>query len=184
MGQKTDSQNIVKGTYANYDELRKEQKDRNIEKLTYLDSTFNFRVEIPNWLKLMETGTIYVWGGKLPAVDSVENALVIKSFEKKRYKSLEDFEKYIVGDHVFGKPALWDSTHIAYGKKDLDDYSALGKAYRVSWFWHKRIYTCQYVLMETKTAYLWVDFTSTPNTYDKNLPKFQEFMSGFEKTNF
>ena len=37
----------------------------------------------------------------------------------------------------------------------------------------------QFVLTETKTAYIWINFTSTRDTYDKNLEKFMEFLKGF-----
>jgi hypothetical protein len=40
------------------------------------------------------------------------------------------------------------------------------------------VYHNQFVLLETKTAYLWIHFCATPTTYDANMPKFDEFMAG------
>jgi len=62
----------------------------------------------------------------------------------------------------------------------MDDVPGIGKSYRASNFWRNHIYTCKYVLAETKTAFLWIDFTATPTTYEVNLPKFDEFLKGLQ----
>ncbi|MNY73579.1 hypothetical protein D3C86_2123990 [compost metagenome] len=69
------------------------------------------------------------------------------------------------------------------GKKDLGKYKNIGNAYKVYLMRGKLMYHCQYVLLETKTAYLWIDFTSTQETFDKNIDKFEEFMKGFKIIN-
>ena len=65
--QTKDSTKVKKETFDNYEELRDKQNKAGIDTLTYLDSTFNFQVQVPKWLNLQETGTIYAWGGTLPA---------------------------------------------------------------------------------------------------------------------
>ena len=182
--QTNDSTKFKKDSFDNYQELREKQKNAEIEKLTYLDSTFNFQVQVPNWLNLKETGTIYAWGGTLPEVDSIENAIIIKIFEKNDYKSLADFKKHIVGELVFGQSPEWSNSHKFMGKKDLGKYRNIGDAYKIYLLQGKIMYYCEYILLETKTAYLWIDFTSTQTTFDINIGKFEEFLSSFTFTNF
>lgn len=182
--QSNDSTKFKKDSFDNYQELREKQKAADIDKLTYLDSTFNFQVQVPNWLNLKETGTIYAWGGTLPAVESIENAILIKIFDKSDYKSLADFKKYIIGELVFGQSPNWSNSHKFMGKKDLGKYKNIGEAYKIYLLQGKIMYHCEYILLETKTAYLWIDFTSTPTTFDVNIGKFEEFMSSFTVTDF
>ena len=183
-GQAVDSSAIKHDTFNNYEHLRIKQKELGIDKLTYLDSTFNFQVKVPNWLNLKETKSIYVWGGTLPAVEGIENAIVIKAFQKSNYKSLKDFKNYLVEGLEFGHPVRWSQSHLFMGKKPLGAYKNIGTAYKVYIMQNGLLYHCEYILLETKTAYLWIDFASTETTFDKNIDKFEEFMSGFETTNF
>ncbi len=182
-GQTSDSTKVKKDSFNNYDELRDKQQKAEIEALTYLDSTFNFQVAVPNWLHLIETGSNYFWGGTLPAVEGIENAIVIKSFDKKDYQSLIDFKKYVVEGLVFGQSPTWSNSHKFMGKKDLGQYKNIGDAYKVYLMRGKLMYHCEYVLLETKTAYLWIDFTSTQETFEKNIGKFEEFLNGFKVIN-
>ena len=182
--QTNDSAKVIRKTFDTYDELRNMQKEEEIDILTYLDSTFNYQVQIPNWLNLKETGMTYAWGGTLPAVEMIENAIMITAYEKKEYKSFMDFRKYIVEDLVFGKPTSWSDSHIFYGKKELGKYKNIGYAYKVYWIYQNLMYHCKYILVETETAYLWIQFISTPETFEKNIDKFEEFMNGFKITNF
>lgn len=43
-----------------------------------------------------------------------------------------------------------------------------------------KIYQCQYIIIETPKTFLWIDFTSTKDTYDINLEKLKEIMTSFE----
>jgi hypothetical protein len=182
--QTTDTSKIKRGTFDTYDELRKKQTKDGVKKLTYLDSTFNFQVEIPDWLNLKETGTVYAFGGTLPAVDGIENAIIIKVFDKAKFPTLLDFKKFIVEDLVFGQSPKWSTSHKFMGKKELGKYNDIGDSYKVYLMRDNLLYHCEYILVETKSAYLWIDYTSTQGTFDKNFAKFEEFMSGFKVTNF
>jgi hypothetical protein len=70
------------------------------------------------------------------------------------------------------------------GKKELGKYNDIGDSYKVYLMRDNLLYHCEYVLVETKSAFLWIDYTSTQETFDKNFAKFLEFMSGFKVTNF
>ncbi len=164
-------------------ELHEKERIAEVDTLVYLDSTFNFQITVPNWLQLKETNSIYIWGGTLPAVNGIENAIAIKSFKKERYESFKEFRKYIIEGVVFGQSPPWSNSHKSLGKKDLGKYKDIGEAYKAYWMRGNLIYHCQYILLETKTAYLWIDFTSTQETFDKNLGKFEEFLDGFKVIN-
>lgn len=176
---KNDTVKALYDTYEDLDDLERKKEALGIEQLTYIDSTFKFKIAIPEWFKVMETGTPTVFAGTLPEEDGIENAIAIKSFDKSG-KSFEDFEEYIVKHMVFGQTVKWSNTHSSMGKKELDEYSEIGTSYKVYLIQNKSVYHCQYVLAETETAYLWIDFTATQETFDKNKGKFDEFMNGFE----
>jgi hypothetical protein len=183
-GQTNDTIKVKKDTFSNYDELREKQYKAKVETLTYLDSTFNFKVKVPEWLHLYETGSEFVWGGSLPVVKGIENVIVIKCFDKKEFKSLNQFKEYVVEGLSFGKSPSWSKSHTFMGKKVLGKFKNIGDTYKVYFMLDKLIYHCEYVLLETPTAYLWVDFTSTEETFDLNIHKFEEFLTGLEVTNF
>ena len=182
--QTTDTSKVKRGIFDTYEELRNKQTKDGVEKITYLDSIFNFQVEIPDWLNLKETGTVYVFGGTLPVVDGIENAIIIKVFDKAKFPTQLDFKKFIVEDLVFGQSPKWSSSHKFMGKKELGKYNDIGDCYKVYLMRGNLLYHCEYVLVETKSAYLWIDYTSTEDTFDKNFAKFEEFMRGFKVTNF
>ncbi len=158
------------------------EKQSKADSLTYTDTTFNFQVKAPKWLNIKQTGTIYAWGGTLPAVDGIENAIVVKSFDKKDYKSMKEFKKYVVEGLVFGQAPQWSNSFIFMGKKDIGKYKSNGVAYKVYLKQGNLMYHCKYVLLESSTSYIWIDFTSTQETFDKNIDKFEEFLDGFKIT--
>ncbi|MDH6307370.1 hypothetical protein M2451_000519 [Dysgonomonas sp. PFB1-18] len=171
----------VKDTIDTYEELRQKQVEAGIDNLYYLDSVSGYRVKVPDWLNMrdaMTVGNVRIWGGTLPAVEGIENAIVVKAFDKEEYKSFEDFRKYIAG-YSMGETVKWSNQHAFMGKKELEDYKDIGATYKVYLLWRKLLYHCEYVLVESPTAYLWIDFTATSETFDKNIAKFNEFMQGF-----
>lgn len=174
-----DTAKIIYDTYKNQEDLEQKKAELGIKQLTYVDSTFNFKVTIPEWYNVIETDTPYILAGTLPAVEGIENAIAIKPY-KKSENSFEEFEEYVVKHMIFGGPVRWSETHLSMGKNELDEYKEIGKSYKVYLMRYKLLYHCQYVLVETKTAFLWIDYTATQETFDKNKDKFDEFMSGFE----
>jgi len=177
---KTDSAKTVDRTFTDYNDLRQQSKDHKIASMYMVDSLLGFKAIIPAWLKLRETGSNMQLGGTLPVVDGIENAIMIKAFPKKDYSDIAAFKDFVIGTWKFGTHPKWSTEVVCYGIKDMDDVPGIGKSYRASNFWQNHIYTCKYVLVETKTAFLWIDFTATPATYEVNLPKFDEFLKGFQ----
>lgn len=180
-GQTVDSAKIKLLTVDTYDELRRNQETHGIEKLTYYDSTFQYQVEIPNWLTLRETGTGDAIAGTLPAIDGIENAISVNGFRKDNFSSFEDFQRIFITGNTFGKEALFGKNYIWYGRNERDFKKIEhGVTSRVFIFFNRVIYHNQFVLLETKSAYLWIQFIATPDTFDTNLPKFNEFLKGLK----
>lgn len=175
-----DSAQTRRDSFATFDDLRAKQVEHDIEQLTYIDSTFRFKVAIPDWFNLIDTGSPYFWGGTLPAVDSIENAIAIKSSPKDGQATFQDFENFVVGKWGFGGHPNWSDNFVCMGIKELEEFAGLGKSYKVYLMNGALLYHCQYVLIETPAAFLWVDFTATQTTFEANKGKFDEFMGGFE----
>lgn len=167
--------------YKDIEDLKSQVKAGGIENLVYLDRTFGYKTEVPKWLNLRETGSDKTWGGTFPAIDGIENAMMIKGFEKSAFKSFEHFKEIYITGNKFGKKALYSESHIWYGHnpKDLHDIKN-GVSCRVFTFFQNKIYHNQFSLIETENAFLWIQFVATPETFELNLPKFTEFVDGIE----
>ncbi len=177
---KTDSAKIVHKTYTDYNDLQQQRKDEKITSMYMVDTVLGFKANIPAWFKLRETGSDWAFGGMLPAVDGIENVIMIKAFPKKDYADTAAFKDFVIGSCKLGTHPKWGADHVCYGIKEMDPVPGVGKSYKAWDFWQQHLYTCIYVLAETKKAYLWIDFVATHTTYDINLPKFDEFLSGFK----
>jgi hypothetical protein len=182
-GQSADSTKVKRIDFGTYDELRTRQKGLGIDSLTYVDSTFNYIVQIPGWLHLRTTGSPNMIGGTLPAINGIENAIMIKGFSKSEFKSFEEFKEIYLTGNKFGEPTKFSREHIWYGQNPLIKIDN-GVKQKVFTYWRNKIYHNLFTLLETKSAYLWIQFTSTPDTYDLNISKFDQFMSGFKISNF
>ena len=166
------------------DDLKSQVKTDKTDSLVYLDSTFGYKVEVPKWLTLIETGNDKIWGGTFPAIKGIENAMMIMmiiGFEKSEFKSFDHFTEIYITGNKFGKKALYSENHIWYGHnpRDLHDIKN-GVSCRVFTFFQNNIYHNQFSLIETEKAFLWVQFVATPETFELNLPKFTEFVDGIE----
>ncbi|WBX72845.1 hypothetical protein PG913_08455 [Tenacibaculum pacificus] len=167
--------------YKDTKELNAQIEKDKIESIIYVDSTFGYKVEIPEWLTLRETGNDKILGGTFPEIERIENALMIQGFEKSKFKSFEHFKETYITGNVFGKKTLFSENHIWYGKSS-QEFKEIEKgiSWRVFTFFQNKIYHNNFVLIETNKAFLWIQFVATPETYELNLPKFTEFVSGIE----
>ena len=151
----------------------------NLKNDVYNDVSKGYSIEKPSWLKLMNTNNPDLWGGIFPALHGIENAVLITGFDKSKFKDFEDFEYTYITGNVFGKPTLYSDNHVWYGRNEYDLKKIKnGVSSRVFIFYKNKIYHNQYVLIETKKAYLFINFTATPETYKENLVKFDEFLKG------
>lgn len=177
--QEKDKTSAHRYSFETYQQLKELKAQDSAAQLTYNNPALKYKVDIPAWLNLRETGSPYVFGGTFPVIDSCENAVVVKAFPKEKFPSYEAFKDFVVEGQKFGHPFSWSNAHIFYGKTYLGKSGNIGDSYKVYLFLQQLLYDCKYVLAETPSAYLWIDFTATRQTYEKNLPKFEEFLSGF-----
>ncbi|NRA92770.1 MAG: hypothetical protein HRU26_08815, partial [Psychroserpens sp.] len=167
----------IQGGYDDVEDLKTQIEENEIVDLQYIDSTFSYRVTVPDWLTLMETNDPMLFGGVFPEVDGVENAILIKGFSKSEFKSFVEFKDIYLTGNKFGQPVKWGSEQTWFGQNDLINITD-GVKQKVFIMWGKLIYHNQFILLESGTAFLWIQFTASPETYEKNISKFDEFMSG------
>jgi hypothetical protein len=166
----------IKKTYEDINDLKKQIQNDKIKLFKYVDSTFKYEVNIPEWLTLRETGDAGLWGGTLPPINGIENAILIKGFYKTEFKSFNEFEQKFLTGNKFGKKTLYSDQHIWYGQNDLIEIDN-GVKQKVFTLWNNQIYHNEFVLIKTPSAYLWIQFASSPDTYDINISKFEKFIS-------
>ena len=122
-----------------------------------------------------------MWGGTFPAVHNIINAVLIASYKKEKFKNFKDFQRIYITGNKFGEVTLYSKNHIWYGRNEKDFKKIRkGVSSRVFTFFKNKIYHNQFVLIETSKAYLFINFCATPETYDENIIKFNEFMKGLE----
>ncbi len=148
------------------------------KKIVYVDTTNSYKVTVPKWLELKETNSLDFFGGTLPAINEVENAIVISSVKKSDYPSFNEFKNFVVEDenYISGVTPKWanDRTFLSI-EKDSISFSKF-TSYKVTVNRNGNIFVSNFVLIETNKAYLWIQFTATEETYSVNLPKFKDFV--------
>jgi hypothetical protein len=179
-GSKAQNDTINK-SYKDAEDLKSQIDKYEIETLIRVDSTFGYKTEVPEWLYLTETGNDKVWGGTFPSIGGIENAMMIKGFDTSEFKSFEHFTEIYITGNKFGKKTLYSENHNWYGHNPRDLHNINnGVSCRVFTFFQNKIYHNQFALIETKKAFLWVQFVATPDTFELNLPKFTKFVQGIE----
>ena len=186
---------ILTSCIASFSQTSPKNKGEHINMLAYLyeleqisghdsvvhkDSTYSYQVTIPLWWRIRETQP-FILGGTFPAIDSIENALLFKCFKKDKFKDFADFENWVIKDYSLGQSPKWSSKQTVLLKKELTDFKEIGNAYKIQLLWTPKIYECCYVLTETSSAFIWIDFTATQTTYTKNFEKFKQVLSLFKK---
>lgn len=149
------------------------------DSIVHIDSTYGFKITIPKWWHIRET-PLNMFGGTFPAVDSIENALILKCFNKDAFKNLEDFEEWVIKSYSLGQTPKWSSQHKILVKKEIQDFKELGNAYQTQVLRGTKIYTCCYIITQSTIGYIWIDFTATATTYPKNFDKLKEIISLFK----
>lgn len=156
------------------------QQIQGIDNIRHQDSTLNYSINIPLWWRIRETPSASLFGGTLPAVDGIENAVMLKSFDKSDFKDVDDFENWVIKKYKMGDTPEWSGSHTILLKKESKEFNKIGNTYMVQLMRGGKIYHCCYIVAETKDTYLWIDFTATETTYDVNLKKFKELLGGME----
>jgi hypothetical protein len=139
---KTDTAKISHKTYTDYDDLQRQRKDHKFVSEYMVDTVLGFKAVIPSWFKMRETGSDMLFGGTLPAVDGIENAIMIKAFPKKDYADTAAFKDFVIGSCKLGIHPKWGPDHVCYGVKELDPVPGIGKSYKAFDFWQLHLYVC------------------------------------------
>lgn len=139
---------------------------------------YGYRLSIPSWLKVINTGHEFLWGGTMEPINGIENAIMISGIAKKDYKNLKTLindkvSKYKMGDEI-------NENQTFMFRNDLGEVENIGPGYKVQILTKNLPYHCMYVFTETNFGYLWIIFTATPETYNINVEKFKEFLRGLE----
>jgi hypothetical protein len=142
------------------------------------DSLNGYTLQIPQWLAIKDD-TEMMLGGVLPPVKDIENAISVTAFPKSKFRSFDDFKTTYLTGNVFGKPTLFNTDFVWYGQNELQK-TEKGVAQKVFIFWNNAIYHDKFVLLETKKAYLFIQFVATDETYDLNIKKFDKFLAGLK----
>ncbi|MBL0154969.1 MAG: hypothetical protein IPP93_16415 [Chitinophagaceae bacterium] len=148
--------------------------------IIHVDQQWGYSCTAPAWFRILDTPED-MFGGALPPVDTTTNTIIIKGFPKNQFKDISSFENWVVKDYSVGQESKWDPGHIILLKNLIAGYTGPGIAYRVQILYEGVIYNCAYALIETSKAFLWVDFTATNTTYNKQYPLFLELVQSIKQ---
>lgn len=179
--QKGDSLKVENGAHGNLVAYLYElEQISGVDTIAHTDSISGYSVVIPKWWRIRETPNASLFGGTFPAIGTVQNALLFKTFAKSDYKSIKDFENWIIADYKMGDTPKWSNSHTLLLKKELDEFKDIGKSYKAQLMRNGYLYHSCYIIIETSNSYLWIDFTATQDTYEVNFPKFKEIMTKYK----
>ncbi|WP_298900195.1 hypothetical protein [uncultured Psychroserpens sp.] len=162
----------IDGTYA---KMEAEEDNTTIE---FINESKGFELDIPNWANLVKSDLSLYWMATMPDINNVKNAISLNWFEKEAYKGFKDFNKEFVLGKKIGD-GLNTGTFLM--KKELKTAENMnGVTYKIQAMFGGSLYDCQYVTFETKTHFVLVKFIATPDTYELNVEKFNDFISNIK----
>lgn len=150
--------------------------DPDEEVLELVEEEFGYVLEIPTWLNVCESPRTNIFIATFPDIWNVKNAVAITAFDKEDFDSFDDFSTQKVSGHKMGD-TVGRGTVLIKNELEAPENSE-GVAYKMQTMGGNSMYEVQFVTYETETAYLLVNFTATPNTYDRNVGRFREFLEG------
>lgn len=149
------------------------------DQIDYTDSKSGYSIIIPKWWEIKETPNPNFFGGTFPEIDKSQSALLFKAFEKEKFKTFENFENWVIAGYKSGDTPKWSNDHKVLFKKNLEEFASIGKAFKVQLKTDDKFYNCCYIIVETTKSFLWIDLTSTRETYEANFIKLEKIMSQF-----
>lgn len=160
-------------------EIIKKQKSGQ-DQIYYTDTTFAYSVIIPKWWEIKETPNPIFFGGTFPEVEKSKSALLFKAFDKEKFKTLKNFENWVITSYKSGDIPKWSEHYRVLFIKNMDEFASIGKAFKVQLKADDAFYNSCYIIVETSTFYLWIDLTATRETYDVNFKRLEKIMSQFK----
>lgn len=166
-------------TISTVSEVIKNQK-LGRDHINYADSIYGYSMTIPKWWDIKETPSPDFFGGTFPEIDKSKSALLFKAFEKEKFKTFQNFENWVISGYKSGDTPKWSDDHKVLFKKNLAEFTSVGKAFKVQLKAEDTFYNSCYIIVETSKSYLWIDLTATRESYDANYKKMEEIMAQFK----
>ena len=146
----------------------------------YVSETFQFQFTPPEGMKLVETGSAFVLKATFPTSADTDNNLTIKISPAYKVGSFQAFQDLIIAANEVGSAPRWSQEHTLLAKEALPPVGEGWPAWRVKLQWREQVYQSQFVLVETPEAYLWINYSATPDSFAADLPHFQAFLASLE----
>ena len=171
-----ESANIFGGLIDETALTYKTRAAKNDQLIEYADPRTKYYVDIPEWLNMTQSSNAGLLLGTLPDINNVKNAISVQWFEKAEYKSIEDFNTAHVLQYSFGD--VINGTHTFMLRNEYKDKAEnQGLSYKIQLKAGNSLYNTHVVTYETSSGYLLCRFVATQETYNRNLPKFFEFVN-------
>jgi len=138
------------------------------ESFTVNDTNHGVQFILPFWLNVGDYYNYYLVG-VFPDINNISNALSLSFIPKSNFKS---YKKFI--DNSIKNESIEKYTKVAVNENGLVYYQVVNKN-KGNYFY------CQYGFMELLDYYVFINFTATKNTYDRNLERFYEFANSIKK---
>ena len=155
--------------YYKYDAA---QVDKLIE---LVDPVGKFYLDLPLWFNKITSESDDFITGTLADVNNQKDKVTIRWFSNEEFKSLEDFNKEKVLKFKSMDP--YDGGTFLIRNEYTDKSENQGLSYKIQVMKDKRIAENHVVTYQTNSGYLLCTFRSTPESYDRNLPKFFELLN-------
>ncbi|MCH2196516.1 hypothetical protein [Kordia sp.] len=162
------------------DFLRRRVLNKDNEDLVVDVVEANVSFVVPDYLNVVNSNDPMLWSASFPDVNNVKNAVVIRMTEKTEFDSLEAFNKEILPQGKMGED---DGRMTLLLKEELQNIGEInGKSMRLQYMpkGTMRLYHAKKMTFETKTHYGLVMFNATPDTYEGNVKRFDEFLKTFK----
>ena len=142
-----------------------------------------YEFNIPEWAeqKLKDKNDFYL---SFPIINSAEDKVSFRSFEKSKYSGFENFENWAIKKYKIGQHPDWSIFDRILSIEKNSDFGKLGNSYKTKILSNKdgNEIICCYVLFETNKSYVWINYISNQDTYDKNYGKFVQLVNSIKKT--
>ncbi len=152
------------------------QIEHNINKkpLIVKDTFVGIQYEVPYWLNVNEQPSWlrnynenkHSLFGTFPDIWNISNAVALYFHDKSKYKSLKEYEdSCLINKESIIKYDKISGPEEKFVRYKIEKKTEEGYEFRI-----------QYVFFEVGNYYGCIDFTATPETYDKNIDRFNEFL--------
>jgi hypothetical protein len=154
----------------------------NARKVIYLDTINGYQIEIPKNMEIQETNSLNNFCYAIPRNDGRDNAICINSVPKSNFENIDDFKNYFVEDKQYlgenGKSWVWgkNSRLFSLKKEVFDTYDS----YKAEIIMNDRKLLGQFIFLESKKSYLWINLVADENTFESDIGNFSKFLKKFK----